>query len=398
MMEYEVQPTFDDRQVLLVAAPNDLLALKLLEELRVLGLDVILADTDEIAERAKKIAVCVAVLHPGEWNSASAIAVARQSNPRYMVPVLAEPMFLLPDSAWATEPISVKEPLALTARELEKIISSYFALLAESEMAFRERRATTDFLSSTNQASVQVPTYKKIRIWKNIVYKRLSGALVLLFMGALLGYIAPHPANTQVATSKATVNPMSVYIAQVPGNGCDKGKGDWGKVTHNEDAVAASCTSNGLVLAQYANTQYVGDVPFYGIDDTLPANYSVKAQIDISNLHSGCVGLSTREDDHAGAYSFQICLDGTWEIIRYNSKDGEPNVMITGKVEPHSFYTLEALSNGTVEALVLDGTRVGMVNDKTFMTTNHIGLTMAVGEGLDDSTAVFSDFVLTPLP
>src|SRR2546426_720348 len=140
-MEHETQPTSSRQQVLVAAAPNDPQAIGLVQELRILGLSITLAETVELASLADEVAVCIIVLRPVQWRTTPSIATAMRCNPRSMIPLLAEPM-PLPNGSWATEPISIKESLAETAKELATLITSYIQTVPEPESAFVEQHST----------------------------------------------------------------------------------------------------------------------------------------------------------------------------------------------------------------------------------------------------------------
>src|SRR5215469_16613450 len=123
-MGHESQSAFPKRQVLVAAAPNDPQAIGLVKELRILGLSVTIAETVGLASLADEVAVCVIVLHPIKWRTTPSITTAMRCNPRYMIPVLTEPM-ALPNGSWVTEPIIIKESLTETAKQLETLISGY---------------------------------------------------------------------------------------------------------------------------------------------------------------------------------------------------------------------------------------------------------------------------------
>ncbi len=210
----------------------------------------------------------------------------------------------------------------------------------------------------------------------------------------------PLPATnltTQSAVATATVqanrNLHATYTAAIPGPGCDRGSGQWLPVMYG----TASCQSHGLAISQGANAQYSSYVPFYGPGGTLPTNYTVKVQIDISQSVGGCAGLRTRTDTRVAGYSFTVCSNGYWNIRRYGTNGGQGYSLTDGYVNPQTVYTMLATSRGDRQSLALDGVTVSTVQDATLRTTDHIELTMYAGQGAA-GTALFSNFVFTPLP
>ncbi len=643
-MGHETQPASPRRQVLVAAAPNDPQAIGLVKELSILGLNTTLAETVGLASLADEAAVCIIVLHPAKWRTTPSITTAMRCNPRYMIPVLAEPM-LLPNGSWATEPISIKESLVETARELETLISGYIQTVPEPESAFVEQRSTTGPLTGSPALFVRPPISRKTRSWKNIRYLLL--ALVLLVGIGLLIRYAPHsltptsnqatttnnalldhpytaavpgpgcdagganwltgayykapvtptastattpvrgtptlqvitdnstvttcqqngllvkhnahfdvladvffasnglalprhfstqitatvvaatgtayfhlgvrnqggapttsgpnngygddslevgvygrwdavryndttdkvdarfstgfvqpaksftlaaevngplmmflingqkvttvvdttypgsygidfgigdpgaksapsalfshfvytplpdthvttPAIVATATAQAAKDDQTPYMAPVPGFGCDKGAGQWKPASQAEDYVTTHCLPNGLAVSQGSSAKYAGRVSFYWLNGNFPANYKVKARIDVSGLNAGCAGIVTRTDEQAGGYVFIVCSDGSWQILSFDS-NGKGHQLAQGQVAQRSTYNMEATSNGPIQSLSLDGAQVASVSDKTYTTTDHIELTLSLPQG-SAGTAVFSNFVFMPLP
>jgi hypothetical protein len=198
-------------------------------------------------------------------------------------------------------------------------------------------------------------------------------------------------ATAQVATASRTP-----YVAAVPGFGCDTGGGQWKPASVASDYVTTRCLPQGLAVSEGASENYIGSISFYWLSGNFPANYKVKARIDVSGLAGGCAGLVTRIDGQSlEGYNFSICADGSWQIERYDS-NGKLHQLAQGQVAQHSAYTVEATSNGPSQSLALDGAQVGSVSDKTYTTTDHLELFVSPPQGSAGS-AVFSNFVFTPL-
>jgi hypothetical protein len=124
----------DTRQTLLVAAPDDPLANELVTALRASGINILVANAIALASRADEFAICTIILRPGQWRTTPVITTAMRCNPRYMIPVLAEPMSL-PRAAWSTEAVNIKEPLSETVHELEAMIKKQLQTLSTDTRA-----------------------------------------------------------------------------------------------------------------------------------------------------------------------------------------------------------------------------------------------------------------------
>lgn len=640
-MEYEEQSIFEERHVLVVAEANDFQALGLVEALSALELNVTIADTEELASHADEVAVCIIVLHPETWQSSPSITTAIRCKPRYMFPVVAEPM-LLPDASWTTDPINIKESLAMTAQELAALITRYFEIIAESEAASIERHSTIHLSPRSLVPAIQPSINTKSWPGQNISYKYLFLMLITLLAGNLLfnlltyspqmaktqtttetpttsdaffthaytasvpgpgcdpggadwqsggqfltlptttatnrsvaptqqvitdgatkttcqknglrvehdkyfdsfgtiffsyqsqtlpyqfstqitvsavsasnsalftlgvrdqnstsdysgygddtidvgvdgswttqrindtsgneeapftrGFVAPartftlgaevdgpqitfllnnqkvttiidttYPEsygisfgmsdsdaksppvarfshfvytplldtylNAVIATATAQAKQVSQvpYHASVPGFGCDKGIGQWQPSSEIRDEITTRCLPNGLSMSQDVMAAFNGDVSFYWFNGNFPMNYKVQAQLNVGNRNSSnCAGFTTRKYERGG-YGFFVCSDGTWHLLRFDSISGNPYTLQEGQVTPHSSYTIEAMSNGSVQSLSLDGAQVVSINDTTFTTTDHIDLSMYTNPDTG-GTVIFSNFIFTPLP
>ncbi len=204
------------------------------------------------------------------------------------------------------------------------------------------------------------------------------------------------PAIVATATAQAAKDDQISYMALVPGFGCDKGAGQWKPASEAEDYVTTRCLPNGLAVSQGSTEQYVGRVSFYWLNGNFPANYQVKARIDVSGLNGGCAGIRTRTGEQTGGYVFLVCSDGAWQIEIIDS-NGNGHQLAQGQVTQRSSYSMEATSNGPIQSLSLDGVQVASVSDKTYTTTDDIELTLSLLQG-SAGTAVFSNFVFMPLP
>ena len=204
------------------------------------------------------------------------------------------------------------------------------------------------------------------------------------------------PAVVATATAQAAKDDQAPYLALVPGFGCDKGAGQWKPASEAEDYVTTRCLPNGLAVSQGASAQYLGRVSFYWLNGNFPANYTVKARINVSGLNGGCAGIGTRTGEQAGGYAFFVCSDGSWQIVSFDS-NGNGHQLVQGQVAQRSSYSMEATSKGFIQSLSLDGVQVASLSDKTHTTTDHIEFILSHLQG-SAGTAVFSHFVFMPLP
>ncbi|QBD76489.1 hypothetical protein EPA93_10900 [Ktedonosporobacter rubrisoli] len=198
------------------------------------------------------------------------------------------------------------------------------------------------------------------------------------------------------ATAQASKDAQASYTVATPGFGCDQGPGQWQPTVESRDYVTAHCQSQGLALSQPANTKYIGNVAFYGLNGNFPENYKVKVQIDVSQLNNGCAGLQTRMSTRGAGYAYFVCSNGFWQILLYDGHSSEGRRLAQGNVAQQGIYTMEATANGSTQSLALNGAQVAQLDDKTLSQTDYVEL-LIDGQG-NAGTAVFSNFIFTPQP
>ncbi len=201
------------------------------------------------------------------------------------------------------------------------------------------------------------------------------------------------------ATMPTYVDPTATrtpYQANVPGFGCDHGSAQWApSVTfdQNNNPVTMQCLSGGLKMSQPDGAKYIGAENFYWLNGNFPADYSVEAQIDVSNLQDGCAGFLTRRSEQ-GNYSFYVCQNGSWIVERYDTSAQKNQDLAHGFVDQRSSYHLVATSKGSMQELTIDGQQVASVTDQKYTTTDFLSLAVSTQHA---GSAVFSHFVFTSL-
>jgi hypothetical protein len=200
--------------------------------------------------------------------------------------------------------------------------------------------------------------------------------------------------QTQVVVSaNATSTALAVaerqpYHAAVPGI-CDKGGATWGAI----GVTTMNCASGELVL-NTTSTQYEGEVDFssYGAF-TLASDAKVEVTV---RTPTTCGGIILRKPaSTSGGYSFLICNDGSWDLIRYAATDGTPTGLDSGSVTARTSYHIQAIAIGSTLTFIADGQSLSSLTDKTYTTNDHIGL--IEGATGDSGPAYFSNFTFTPL-
>ena len=188
----------------------------------------------------------------------------------------------------------------------------------------------------------------------------------------------------------ATTNPVAPYTAQVPGPNCDQGGAVWTPYT---PTTSVQCTSSGLEVTTPANAATLAQITFTWPGHAFPKNYSV--EVDITNLGANtCAGIATRRTGSSG-YAFFACSDGYWNIVSYDNS-GQPTVLANGNFSASSSYHLQVSANGNAQALSINGSSTHSLSDSSHQTTDFLALDLYSSNST--GSAVFSDFVYTPLP
>lgn len=199
------------------------------------------------------------------------------------------------------------------------------------------------------------------------------------------------------ATATAVAQHQPAYMAASPGPGCDKGKGQWDPTDLGDPSTKITCTANGMQMVQPGTAQYIGQARFFDLDGNFPANYSVGATIDLSNINGGRAGIFARTSA-AGSYHVYIYPTGTWSILK-DDASGNATKLGTGQVTLNASQPVQMLVTvkGTAISLSINGTQVTSVSDTTapLTTTNDVSLITNAGNAT--ATVIFSEFVFTPL-
>jgi len=437
-MGQERQPASPRRQVLVAAAPNDTQAIGLVKELRILGLSTTLAETVGPASLADEVAVCIIVLRPGQWRTTPSITTAMRCNPRYMIPVLAEPM-PLPGGSWATEPISIKESLTETAQELETLITGYIQTMPEPQSVFIGQRSAVGPLTHSPASFVRPPISNKIRSWKNMRYLLL--AFVLLLGAVLLIRYVPRSstltsiqAPIQTTTTNNTLLDRS-YTAAVPGPGCDAGGANWlvsgiykAPVTPTastaatpaqgtptlqvivDNSTVTTCRQHGLLVTHNAHFDSYAEIIFDSNGLALPHHFSTQITATIVAA-TGTAGFTlgvrkqsgaptaSGSDNGYGDDSLDVGVDGSWEAVRTNDTTDQVDARFsTGFIQPAKSFTLAAEVSGPLMIFSINGQKMTTVVDTTYPDGYGIDFGISDPDTKSPPSALFSHFVYTPLP
>lgn len=205
-------------------------------------------------------------------------------------------------------------------------------------------------------------------------------------------------AATATATDLPQRSPQAPYTARIPGYGCDKGAGQWQPLADRESAGSLHCLANGMQLTSPANSKTIAEEEFYWLNGHFPQNYRVSAQIDVSAANDGCAGLATREQadsDSYGSYEFVICSDGSWTIALNTTKF---QMLAQGTVQAQNVYTITAESKGSAQSLYINGQLIQTVKDTHLTKTDHLALEAGLYNSSQETIAIFSHFLFTPLP
>jgi hypothetical protein len=97
--------------------------------------------------------------------------------------------------------------------------------------------------------------------------------------------ITPSP-GTQIVGTPSNRPPLAPYQAQVPGPGCDSAGANWAIAPAGTQAV---CRLAGLQVSLEPNASVV--LQFIPPEQSITANYQVSAQVDMSGMVSGCLGI-----------------------------------------------------------------------------------------------------------
>ena len=428
-------PTHRRRQILIATAPNDPQAIGLAKELRTLGMNIIVAETVGLASQADEVGACIILLRLGQWRSTPSIVTAMRCNPRYMIPVLAEPM-PLPNGSWATEPVKIRESLTTTAKELQILITNYFQTLPESPAASATRNPNTGPLVALPKSLLQ-PSGHKAKQKRSVLYTQLLVALLILLGLGLLAYYRPHltlprfATSTQQSLTASNIVGNHPYIATAPGPGCDAKGADWEVGTYYkvpvtptasqatplpkstptlqvviDNSTVTTCQQNGLLVKHMDHFDNYATIIFAS---TNPLAQHFKTQVTAtvvaaSNTASFDLGVrnqgNARVNSNGGYGDDTIAVDGTgrWDTQRYNDiTDQQDAHFTTGFIPATKTFTLAAEVDGPLMTFSLNGQKVTTIVDPTYPTSYGISFGISDPDAKSPPSALFSQFTYTPL-
>jgi hypothetical protein len=363
-------------------------------------------------------------------------------NPPYMIPVLAEPMSL-PNAAWSTEPINVKESLDETAHELEPLINKQLEASAKS--------APTD--QNPLQAKVQqqkIPpvftsiTYIKIRsnIISSIRRYALIALILVLISGLLVYYVTHRTPALQSTNISSGGNSISTspfgqnYTVRVPG-GCNASDKDWWSTgayfktldtptatavktntppketstphVVQDDSTMPTCQQDGLLVQHNKYYGSFGEVFFQGNgNETLPQHFSTQitaTALNPSDAATFTLGvrqqLSGQEnyDRGYGNDMLNIGTDGSWETVRINDVTDQVDTTFTkGFIKPSQTFTLGAEVDGSRITFSINGQKLIPIVDTKYPHGYSIGFGLGDSNATSPTRALYSNFSYEPLP
>jgi len=432
-MGLETQMRPRARHVLVVAAPQDTQANELVIALRASGLNVILANTELLASQADEVGVCILVLHPEQWQETPAITAALQHNSPYMIPLLTREMSL-PEGSWASEPITLKEPVSETAQELATLITNYFQSLPEETTEANETRAQREETGTQTRTTPPRPQLQSKRI-----LPATAGCIttLCLFLAVALTVALPTFFLTRRGSDQTMYKGLQTddsvlthpYTATVPGGSCDRGGARWGvgqyfkapSTATSQQTTPASqamfdsstemtCKPDGLQITKKDNFNYYATVVFEDRDqNALPQHFKTQITATISSSSPQAsveLGVRMQKPGKDGSYNsgygnntFTIKENGQWEVRRIsNTSSAVAAILANGTVQPAKSFTLSAEVNGPLMIFAINGTTVSTVIDTTYQNSHGISFGIADPAAKAPLTALFSHFAYTPLP
>jgi len=249
--------------------------------------------------------------------------------------------------------------------------------------------------------------------------RRLSGGvvkfliallLVAILGGGILGVIlasahqgkqnGSQPGTTSIPshTPTPTLDPLEPYFATLPGPGCDQGGGEWAAA--GSQSTMVSCSADGMQLTQPTGAQSFAEVDFYGpLAGTSIANNET-ITIDARDMVTySCIGVITRHQAHGvGGYVLLVCRNGDWFIRRVDNTTGAFTTLASGHVTANKSYHLQVVVSGSSEGIGINGGSLHQVSDSNYNTTASIGIVVSSETNNTRGSALFSNFMYTPMP
>jgi hypothetical protein len=427
-------------RVLIASAPGDPRAVRLADDLQDMGLDVVLADTPEIAEDylpELNGMVCVAVLRARLWNT-PAISIVVRAGPPVLIPVLAEQM-ALPRGPWSFEPIPMETPRQ-AVQEVAEAVEGAWRTLADRRPSRprpdpfaggREpfdrtppdpygRDASGSFPPRSDPTGRRMaaggpmvgtrgslaaprsqarPPAKKSSGSRPVVISIISVVLVAALIGGAVRY------GSSVLRKLGLLKPVVTtataplpYSTNLPGPGCDTGGGVWSASSPVDTSVASKCLSTGFQITKNSNFSTAAEYFFNGKNQApFPASYHVEVKGTITaGDATTSVGLEVHRQNPRGGHLLSV-QPQEWNYTLFNTA-GEPmKTLGLGFFQKAAqVFTVGVDVTGGVMSVSINGTKVDTVYDTTYNTTNSIAIVLSDGSATKPISAVFSDFVYQP--
>ncbi len=150
--------------------------------------------------------------------------------------------------------------------------------------------------------------------------------------------------------------------------------------------TTARCAIEKTVIHNTAGQNQVGGL-FLSSLQNYPANYAVKARLQLDSANPTGFGLYLRSNP-AGGYIFLINPGGSWSFYSYNNNTGALNTIQTGSVtfkNPYAPVTITVASNGSQFSFYTDGTLIGNATDATY-ASGGVGIAIDGGGTVTAST------------
>jgi hypothetical protein len=434
-MGYEMQPSFLRRRVLVAVAADDTRAIELVQAMRAQGLTVMIATTVGLASQADDVAVCVVVLHPEVWRATPAIVTAMRRNPRFMIPVLDEPM-TLPRAAWATEPFYITDSPTQSAKALVTFIRHHLQVISERELASVMQRSMTIHPWLREYEPFEPPVITSKAPPRQLPhFLRLCWPLAFLLCVSVLTYyflqlssLSNSRADTQNSSETSTWLDHA-YASAVPGADCDSGPADWEVPEYYKDVVPATaeggittatpqvivdksvtttCQKDGLLLTHLNHYAAFASMLFASKGLPLPQHFKTQITATAINASSSAVfQLGVRDQsgsdvsDKNSGYGndvLQVGVDGSWQVLRYNNSTDAVDMRFSkGFIKPAQRYTLTAESNGSLMTFSIDGQLVSTIIDPLYPKSYGISFGLSDAGAATAPSALFSQFTYEPL-
>jgi hypothetical protein len=205
------------------------------------------------------------------------------------------------------------------------------------------------------------------------------------------------PATKAVATATAQASSLAnaPYEADVPGPGCDTGKGIWeAPATHGDMDTIVTCQSNAMTLSLSPSNGEIGETRFYGTTGSLPSNYSIEVMADITNVNNGCGVIFTRNSAN-GSYGYFFCTDGTWHFDQYDGA-GKQNIITHGTLTRKARYDILITETGQHHSMTIDS-HVALDWDDAVLS-NTVYVSLGLSEPRDYTGSItYNTFTLTQM-